>query len=77
MPESRVSCKSCISMLVKEEGMAVVRVDRNQLHSELTSSIIGCAFDVINEMGSGFLESVYENAMVVALSQAGLTVQAQ
>ena len=57
--------------------MAVVRVDRNQLHSELTSSIIGCAFDVINELGSGFLESVYENAMVVALSQAGLTVQAQ
>ncbi len=55
----------------------MVRVDRNQLHSELTSSIIECSFDVINELGSGFLESVYENAMVVALSQVGLVAQAQ
>ena len=25
----------------------------------LTGSIIGCGFDVLNELGSGFLESVY------------------
>ena len=46
------------------------RID-DAVHSELTEKIIGCAFDVQNELGSGFLESVYEKAMVVALSDAG------
>ena len=50
---------------------------RNHLNDDLTQSIIGCAFEVINELGSGFLESVYENAMVLALSEAGLPVQSQ
>ena len=51
--------------------------DETLLHAELTRSIIGCAFEVINELGSGFLESVYEKAMVIALSDAGLSVQSQ
>ena len=46
-------------------------------HEEITKAIIGCAFEVINELGSGFLESVYEKAMCVALRQKGLTVQCQ
>jgi GxxExxY protein len=46
-------------------------------HEELTQAIIGCAFEVINELGSGFLESVYEKAMCVALRQKGLTVKSQ
>lgn len=55
----------------------MIQRERNNLHNELTESIIGCAFEVINELGSGFLESVYENAMIVALSEAGLSVQSQ
>lgn len=47
------------------------------LHQELTRKIIGCAFEVQNELGVGFLESVYEKAMVVALAQSGIPVQAQ
>ena len=47
------------------------------LYGDLTRSIIGCSFDVINELGDGFLESVYENALVVALEDAGLTVESQ
>ena len=47
------------------------------LHEKLTGAIIGCAFEVINELGSGFLESVYEKAMMIALSDAGLSVQSQ
>lgn len=43
----------------------------------LTRSIIGCAFSVSNELGSGFLESVYENAMMVALNEQGIAVRAQ
>ena len=47
------------------------------LHSDLTRTIIGCAFEVQNELGNGFLESVYEKAMVVALAEAGVPVRAQ
>lgn len=44
------------------------------LHEELTEKIIGVFYDVYNELGHGFLESVYHKAMVVALTQVGLTV---
>ena len=50
---------------------------RNDLHHQLTRTIIGCAFDVINELGSGFLESVYQKAMLVALADAGIAAQAE
>ena len=33
---------------------------------EITEKIIGCAFEVINELGTGFLESVYEKALAIA-----------
>ena len=32
-------------------------------YGEITEKIIGCAFEVINELGTGFLESVFEKAM--------------
>ncbi len=30
---------------------------------EITEKIIGCAYDVSNALGSGFVEKVYENAL--------------
>jgi GxxExxY protein len=44
------------------------------LHADLTEKIIGVYYDVYNEIGHGFLESVYSNAMHRALVQAGLSV---
>lgn len=44
---------------------------------ELAGQIIQCFFDVSNELGAGFLESVYEKALFVALTQKGLKVVAQ
>ncbi|HJW34315.1 MAG TPA: GxxExxY protein [Holophagaceae bacterium] len=44
---------------------------------ELTGAILGVAFDVSNELGAGFLESVYEGALVVALNQKGISVERQ
>ena len=49
----------------------------NLIHGELTDRIIGTFFDVYNTLGHGFLESVYENALAIALSEAGLQVQSQ
>jgi len=46
-------------------------------HSELTKRIIGCGFEVINELGSGFVESVYERALALVLHQQGLIFSVQ
>jgi GxxExxY protein len=45
------------------------------LHADLTEKIIGVYYDVYNEVGRGFLESVYSNCMHRALTQAGLSAQ--
>lgn len=41
-------------------------------HGELTRKIIGTFYDVYNELGYGFLESTYAEAMVVALESLGI-----
>ena len=46
-------------------------------HSDLTGKIIGVFYSVYNELGHGFLESVYEEAMTIALREAGIKVQRQ
>ena len=43
------------------------------LHEDLARRILGICFDVLNELGSGFLESVYKKALLLALRQAGLS----
>lgn len=45
------------------------------LHSEITEKIISVYYDVYNEIGHGFLESVYSNCMHRALTEAGLVVE--
>jgi len=47
------------------------------LHAELTNKIINSFFKVYNTLGYGFLEKVYENALVVELKRAGLNVLQQ
>jgi GxxExxY protein len=51
--------------------------ERGFKHRELTEKIIGVFYDVYNELGHGFLESVYEEAMAIALGQAGIQVERQ
>ena len=46
-------------------------------HEEITKLVIGCAFEVINELGAGFLELVYEKALLLVLRQRGLTAIGQ
>jgi GxxExxY protein len=43
----------------------------------LTRKIIGAAFRVSSQLGSGFLEKVYENALLHELRKAGLGVEQQ
>jgi GxxExxY protein len=46
-------------------------------HAELTEKIIGVFYSVYNELGYGFLESVYEESLVIALREAGLSTERQ
>ena len=46
-------------------------------HAELTKAIIGCFYDVYNELGFGFIESVYENSLSLALRANGFEVHQQ
>lgn len=53
----------------------MVRGDK--YYNGLTEQIIGCAYIVGNKLGAGFLEKVYENALVHELSKSGLDVSRQ
>ena len=47
------------------------------LEGDLTDKILGAAFRVLNTLGAGFLEKVYENALSLEVQRAGLTVEHQ
>ena len=51
--------------------------DKTLIDAELTEKVIGTFFEVYNELGYGFVESVYENALAIALGTAGLAVKQQ
>jgi len=44
---------------------------------EETHQIIGCAMEVLNILGHGFLEKPYENALVVEFGLQGIVVEQQ
>ena len=46
-------------------------------HDALTKRVIGVFYDAYNELGCGFLESVYRESMGLALAQAGLEVKTE
>jgi GxxExxY protein len=43
-----------------------MKTERALKHRELTQNVIGVFFEVYNELGHGFLESVYERAFELA-----------
>ena len=46
-------------------------------HAEISRAIIGGFYDVYNQLGVGFLETVYQNALEIDLTRAGLLVVPQ
>lgn len=47
------------------------------IEEELTERVIGSFYAVYNELGSGFLESVYENSLALLIRESGLDVAQQ
>ncbi|MBI1289460.1 MAG: GxxExxY protein [Flavobacteriales bacterium] len=47
------------------------------LHGDITGKILEAFFNVYHELGYGFLEKVYENAMLIELDELGLFCRQQ
>ncbi len=47
------------------------------LHADITEKIIECFYKVYNTLGYGFLERVYEKALIIELEDIGLKCEAQ
>ena len=45
------------------------------IHEEITEKILAACFEVSNELGAGFVESVYQNALMIALQEKGLNAK--
>ncbi len=52
-------------------------MNKNSLHSDVTAVILKAFFKVYNTLGYGFLEKVYENAMLIELRKMGVECCAQ
>ena len=46
-------------------------------YEDITHKIIACAYKVFNQLGFGFLESVYKKSMVIELTKTGLKTEAE
>lgn len=46
-------------------------------YSDLTQSIIGCAYRVFNTLGAGFAESVYHQSLLIELRESGFLAESQ
>jgi len=47
------------------------------LHQEITDQILQSFYKVYNKLGYGFLEKVYENALLIELNDCGLKCESQ
>lgn len=63
-------------ILIESEIRILNEIDKVVLkHKELTHKIINVFFEVYNELGHGFLESVYQRSLGLALVAAGVQVR--
>lgn len=63
-----------------KEETSLPRIDadaRGLIHSDLTEKIIGIFYEVYNELGHGFLESIYEQALAIAFAEREIFYQRQ
>ncbi len=64
--------------MTTETNSPLMNTDEHRYaHSELTQIIIGTFYEIYNELGYGFIESVYESALCIALKTKGLRVERQ
>ena len=66
------------SLMRKQSTLGSMYADaRREELDRITERIIGCAQRVSNVLGCGFLEKVYENALVIELRKSGIVAEQQ
>lgn len=53
------------------------KTEQKRMDRAYTYRIVGCIYEVYNELGPGLLESIYERAMIKELSSQGFEVKSQ
>ena len=53
------------------------KLQENMVYAALTSNILSSSFEVMRELGTGFQERVYKNALMIAMRQKGLFVETE
>ena len=62
---------------IRVSGFPFEDKSAKMLRKEMTEKILAACFEVSNVLGSGFLESVYEKSLLVALRHKNISAQAQ
>jgi GxxExxY protein len=62
---------------MNDTTIRTMREEEKLPYFELTGSILNCCFEVMKELGPGFLERVYKNALLIAIKQKGLQVEVE
>lgn len=57
--------------------MAQIKTIKGFLEKELSYKILGAAMHVHSELGNGFLENVYQNALTIRMKEIGINVETQ
>ena len=60
-----------------DHGFTQMNTDNKLKYKDLSEIIIKSFYDVYNELGWGFLESVYEKALAIVLKEKGLSIERQ
>ena len=63
--------------VLNRKDIPQLNLDKDFKYKEITEMILNAAFEVHNTLGCGFLEKVYENALVYELRLRGYKVEAQ
>jgi GxxExxY protein len=58
-------------------GALPAKAGNRLVYRHITGAVLGAFYSIHSELGSGFLEAVYESALVVLLKSAGLRVEQQ
>jgi GxxExxY protein len=69
--------ESIITIFTKEKKMMEKYDGKNYLYTDLTREIIGAFYTVYSNLGFGFLEKVYHNAMLIELKKLGLKFESE
>lgn len=69
--------KSVWPQIGAEEADRSKRLMHSFKHTDITKQIIKAFYTVYNTLGNGFLEKVYENALIIELEKLGISARNQ